>query len=88
MVVIAMLLLLRGTPQAGTPDLQIPCGVVRDQTGAVLTGAQVELSADTGGVPHAVVSDAKGEFLIDRVVSAGSHFELAVSSFQFSAKGE
>ena len=43
MLMLAMLLLLLGAPQSAAPDVQTLRGVVRDQTGAVLQGARVEL---------------------------------------------
>ncbi len=68
MPVIATLLLLLQAPQGPGPDVQTLRGVVRDQTGAVLQGARVELADDPGGaIARAVSTDAKGEYLIDRV---------------------
>ena len=42
-------------------------GIVQDQTGAVLQGARVSLKDESGRVVRAVVTDAKGEFLVDRL---------------------
>ena len=47
---ITILLLLLGVPQGGASDVQPLRGVVRDQTGAVLQGARVDLTDESGGV--------------------------------------
>ncbi len=61
-------LLLLGSLQQGTAaDTQAQRGVVRDQTGAVLQGAQVELADESGGTVRTVSTDNKGEFLIERI---------------------
>jgi outer membrane receptor protein involved in Fe transport len=82
MPVIAMLLLLLGAPQGGAPDVQTLRGVVRDQTGAVLPGARVELAAEAGGVLRSVLTDARGEFLIDRVPPGAYTLEIQFEGFR------
>ncbi|HMF60297.1 MAG TPA: TonB-dependent receptor [Vicinamibacterales bacterium] len=62
-----MLLLLLGSPQSPSSDAQSLRGVVRDQTGAVLQGAGVELRDEADAVVRTTMTDAKGEYLIDRV---------------------
>ena len=42
-------------------------GIVQDQTGAVLQGARVSLKDESGRIVRSVVTDAKGEFLVDRL---------------------
>ena len=54
-------------PQAAARGVAVS-GVVQDQTGAVLPGAQISLSTDgTGTQPRAIVSDAGGVFRFDQV---------------------
>lgn len=67
MPVCLMLLVLLGSPQSASPDAQPLRGVVRDQTGAVLPGARVELRDEADAVVRATVTDASGNYLIDRV---------------------
>jgi hypothetical protein len=65
--VLVLLLLVLGPSQAPPADLQSVRGVVRDQTGAVLQGAQVRLAGDGGAIGRSVTTDARGEYVIDRV---------------------
>ncbi len=60
MAVISLLLLL-GVLQGSAPDAQTLRGVVRDQTGAVLQGARVDL-LDERGAPSSArsMTDAAG----------------------------
>src|SRR4051794_12145123 len=54
-------------PQAAPRGVAVS-GVVQDQTGAVLQGAQVSLSTDeTGTQQRTIVSDAAGTFRFDQV---------------------
>ncbi|HEX9462941.1 MAG TPA: hypothetical protein VGB82_10115 [Alphaproteobacteria bacterium] len=48
-VTMILLLLLGSLQQGAAADSQTQRGVVRDQTGAVLRGAQVELADESGG---------------------------------------
>ena len=82
MPVIAMLLLLLGAPQGGAPDVQTLRGGVRDQTGAVLQGARVELADETGGVVRSVLTDARGEYLIDRVPPGAYALKIQFEGFR------
>jgi hypothetical protein len=66
-VTMTLLLLLGGPQQGAAADSQAQRGVVRDQTGAVLQGAQVELPDESGGTVRTLSTDGKGEFLIDRI---------------------
>ena len=64
----ALIVLFLGFMQNGAPDLPSLHGVVRDQTGAVLQGARVELADQSGSTAaQTAVTDAKGEFVIERV---------------------
>lgn len=67
MPAIAMLLLLLGSFQSTGPETQTLRGTVRDQTGAVLQGAHVELATETGPVVRGVVTDARGEYRIEGI---------------------
>ena len=64
----ALIVLFLGFMQNGAPDLPSLHGVVRDHTGAVLQGARVELADQSGSTAaQTAVTDAKGEFVIERV---------------------
>ncbi len=67
MPAIAMLLLLLGSFQSTGPETQTLRGTVRDQTGAVLQGAHVELATETGTVVRGVLTDARGEYRIEGI---------------------
>lgn len=79
MLMLAMLLLLLGAPQSAAPDVQTLRGVVRDQTGAVLQNARVELRDEADTVLRFVVTDAAGAYLMARVppgvYALSIHFE-------------
>src|SRR6202008_411236 len=64
---ILILIMLAGAFQSSASDLQALRGVVRDQTGAVLQGATVELTDQGGAVIQTGSTDARGAFLIERV---------------------
>jgi outer membrane receptor protein involved in Fe transport len=84
MPVIALLLVLLGSPQGAPPESQSLRGVVRDQTGAVLSGARVELGDDAGGPVRSVLTDARGEFLIDRVPPGAYVLKIDYEGFRRS----
>jgi hypothetical protein len=67
MPVFAILLVLLGSPQSAAPDAQPLRGVVRDQTGAVLPGARVELRDEADSLVRTATTNAGGEYLIERV---------------------
>ncbi len=64
---ILALVLVMLSPQVSTSDLQTLRGVVRDQTGAVLPGARVELRTEAGVAVRAVTATPSGEYLLDRI---------------------
>jgi outer membrane receptor protein involved in Fe transport len=66
-VAAAILLLLLGLSQSPPAEGQTLRGIVQDQTGAVLQGARISLKDDAGRTVGSIVTDAKGEFLIDRL---------------------
>ena len=65
MPVFVVIVMLLGSIQSG--GVQSLHGVVRDQTGAVLPGARVDLADDSGTVVRSAIADKKGEFVIERV---------------------
>jgi hypothetical protein len=88
MPVIAVLLLLLGPPQTAATDTSPLRGIVRDQTGAVLQAAQVELVPDdvqSGIAVRKVATDAKGEFLIDAVPPGAYTLRVQFEGFRASA---
>ena len=64
--VFSLLAVLSLAPQASARGVAV-VGVVQDQTGAVLPGAQVALIPAGGGAEQRVASDASGAFRFDRV---------------------
>src|SRR5258708_1697931 len=83
MPVTMILLLLLGSLQQGAgADSQTQRGVVRDQTGAVLQGAQVELADESGGTVRTVSTDSKGEFLIDRIPPGAYTLKVRFEGFR------
>ena len=69
---ILILIMLAGAFQNSAPDLQALRGVVRDQTGAVLQGAIVEL-ADEGECGHSDRLDGFTRRVHLRAVSPGTY---------------
>jgi hypothetical protein len=57
-------------------------GVIRDQTGAVLSGARVELDTDTGVSVATTTTDAKGEFHFDGVAPGRYLIRAAFEGFR------
>jgi hypothetical protein len=87
MLPVAIVLLLLGSPQSAAPDLASLRGVVRDQTGGILPGAQVELLPDDANSATAVrtaASDAKGEFAIDGVPPGTYTLKVQFEGFRAS----
>ena len=80
MWVVTLLVLsgLLGSPQQSASPGVTVAGVVQDQTGAVLTGATVDLAAG-GRVVRSVVTDGVGAFHLDGVAPGSyglrAHFE-------------
>ncbi len=80
MSVVTLLVLstLLGSPQQGAVQGVTVTGIVQDQTGAVLTGATVDLAAG-GRVVRSVATDAVGAFHFDGVAPGTyelrAHFE-------------
>jgi outer membrane receptor protein involved in Fe transport len=80
MPLIATLLLLLGPLQS---DAQTLRGVVRDQTGAVLQGARLQLADESGGaIVRTVTTDARGEYLIDRVPPGAYALKVEFEGFR------
>jgi hypothetical protein len=77
-----ILLLILGRPQAPPAEVQTVRGTVQDQTGAVLQGARVELTDETGGVLRSVMTDAKGVYLIDRVTPGAYTLKILFEGFR------
>jgi outer membrane receptor protein involved in Fe transport len=77
-----VLFVLAGAGQSGTADVQSLRGVVRDQTGAVLQGATVELTDEAGAVLHAVVTDSRGSFVVDQVPPGSYVLKVSFEGFQ------
>jgi len=67
MGVVSLLVLLLGFAQGGSVDPSTLRGVVRDQTGAVLQGARVELLDESAVTVRSVVTNGHGEYAIDGV---------------------
>jgi hypothetical protein len=82
MPAITMLLLLLGVPQGGAPGAPPLRGVVRDQTGAVLQGARVDLTDESGGVVRSGATDGKGEYLLDRIPSGAYTLKVQFEGFR------
>jgi len=57
-------------------------GVIRDQTGAVLPGATVELDTDAGAVVASTQTDAKGEFRFNGVAPGGYQIHARFEGFR------
>jgi len=64
---VCLLLLILVAPQAPAPQGPTVSGTVRDQTGAVLPGARVELIDATGTVVRSGATDAGGNYTFDAV---------------------
>ncbi|MEP6915378.1 MAG: carboxypeptidase-like regulatory domain-containing protein, partial [Acidobacteriota bacterium] len=75
---------LMNAGQSAAPDLQTLHGVVRDQTGAVLQNARVELRDESGAVLRSVATDARGEYVVDRVTPGAYVIGVDVQGFQAS----
>lgn len=84
MLGVAILFLLLGSPQTPAPDPTSVRGVVRDQTGAVLPAAQVELLDESGVAVRHVAADAQGEFLIDAVPPGAYTLKIQFEGFRAS----
>jgi hypothetical protein len=77
------ILVLLGSPQ-GSAGVALR-GVVRDQTGAVLRGARVELrlgDQPDGPVLRTVAADDHGEFLIDALPTGTYSLRVAFEGFR------
>src|SRR5450759_3026575 len=85
MPVVAVFLLLFGSSQTVAPSLPPLRGVVRDQTGAVLQGARVELADEAGAVLRTVSTDARGEFSIDGLSPGAYVLKVQFEGFRASA---
>jgi outer membrane receptor protein involved in Fe transport len=85
MPVVAVFLLLFGSVQTVPPSLPPLRGVVRDQTGAVLQGARVELADEAGAVLRTVSTDARGEFSIDGLPPGAYVLKVQFEGFRASA---
>ncbi len=79
---ITLLVALVMFPQTPAPDVQSLRGVVRDQTGAVLQGAAVELASESGAVLRTVVTDGRGEYLIDRIAPGAYALKVQFEGFK------
>ncbi len=82
MIVVALLLFLFGTPQGAEPGGQTLRGVVRDQTGAVLQGARVDLLDERGAVVRSATTDAAGAFRIERVPPGAYALQVPFGGFR------
>jgi hypothetical protein len=76
-----MLFLLLVSPQSTIPDTQTLHGAVRDQTGAILPGATVELYDGAGALVRAVVTDGSGEYVIEHVPSGAYTLSVTFDGF-------
>jgi outer membrane receptor protein involved in Fe transport len=81
-VVTVIFLLLLGLSQGSPSEVQTLRGIVQDQTGAVLQGARVTLTDDAGRTVRSVVTDAKGEFLVDRLPAGAYVLEGEFEGFR------
>jgi hypothetical protein len=71
-----------GFPQGPPAEIQTVRGIVQDQTGAVLQGAMVNVKDEAGRTVRSVVTDAKGEFLVDRLPVGAYVLEAAFEGFR------
>jgi hypothetical protein len=83
---ISLALLLVGAPQAPARGVPVS-GVVKDQTGAVLPGAQLSLLAVGAPSPQqSIVSDAAGQFRFDDVRPGAYEIHAAFLGFKSQAR--
>jgi outer membrane receptor protein involved in Fe transport len=78
----ALLLLLLGSLQSAPSDRQPVHGTVRDQTGAVLPGARVELRDERDAVVQVVMTGAGGEFALAPVTPAAYALHVDFAGFR------
>ena len=79
---VSLILTFGGLPQAAAPRGVAVSGVVQDQSGAVLQGAEVALVAAGSPAPvQTVVSDASGLFRFDRVMPSAYDVRSAFPGF-------
>src|SRR6478672_11884906 len=82
MGVFSLLGVLLGLAQAGSADPSNVRGVVRDQTGAVLQGASVELLAGSADTLRSVVTNGNGEYVIDHVPAGTYTLKVQFAGFR------
>jgi outer membrane receptor protein involved in Fe transport len=85
MPLFSMLLMLAGAFQGVAPDLQTLRGAIRDQTGAVLQGAIVELADEGGAVVQSVTTDPRGAFVIEKVQPGSYTLKVQFEGFKPAA---
>jgi outer membrane receptor protein involved in Fe transport len=77
-----LLIIIAATGYAQTPaNRGVLTGVVQDQTGAAITGAEVELSAE-GVSPRSVTTDQSGGFRFTRISPATYHLRVSSKGFE------
>ena len=81
--VFSFLVTLSLAPQASARGVAV-VGVVQDQTGAVLPGAEITLVAAGGGVEQHVSSDGAGAFRFDRVAPGAYDLRAEFPGFKAS----
>ena len=79
--VFSLLAALSVAPQASARGVAV-AGVVQDQTGAVLPGAQVALVSTADGSAQSMVSDGSGIFRFDRVAPGAYDIRTEFPGFQ------
>ncbi|HTM23876.1 MAG TPA: carboxypeptidase-like regulatory domain-containing protein [Vicinamibacterales bacterium] len=77
---IPILLLALASVAQGAPGSSLR-GSVRDQTGAVLQGARIELVDDSGAVVRTGVTDARGDYALDNVAPGTYHLKIQFEGF-------
>jgi len=79
--VFSLLAALSIAPQASARGVAV-AGVVQDQTGAVLPGAEVALISASDGSTQAIVSDGSGVFRFERVAPGAYDIRTAFPGFK------
>src|SRR4051812_14179737 len=81
MVVLFLFSLWSAAQASGAPPAPLH-GTVRDQTGAVLQGARVELVDESAAVVRSGLTDARGDYSLDGVPAGTYHLDVHFEGFR------
>lgn len=82
MPLLLILVALAGQATTTGNQTSVVRGVVRDQTGAVLPGANVELVTDAGATAASTLADARGEFAFEHAAQGTYQLRVRAEGFR------